>query len=55
MVKARHWTRPHEFKAEVTEKDFVLVEEDISEDLKDGGECAQSSSLLPRQCFHFSM
>ncbi|CAF0885126.1 unnamed protein product [Adineta steineri] len=36
MVKARHWTRPHEFKAEVTEKDFLLVEEDISEDLKDG-------------------
>ena len=37
MVKAYHWSRPHEFKAEVSEKDLVLVEENISEDLKDGG------------------
>ncbi|CAF1341101.1 unnamed protein product [Rotaria sp. Silwood1] len=36
MVKALHWTRPHEFQGEVTKKDFVLVEEELSEDLKDG-------------------
>ncbi|CAF0953438.1 unnamed protein product [Didymodactylos carnosus] len=36
MVKARHWTRPEEFHGEVKESDLKLVEENLSEDLKDG-------------------
>jgi hypothetical protein len=38
MVKARHWTRPKPFQAEVSEKDLKLFEEDLSEDLQAGGE-----------------
>lgn len=37
MVKNRQWTRPNPFKADVSEKDLKLVEEDISEDLQAGG------------------
>lgn len=37
MVKAVHWTRTKQFHGEVTNKDFVLVEENISETLNDGG------------------
>ena len=37
MVKIRQWTRPKPFQGQVTEKDFVLDEEEISEDLQPGG------------------
>jgi hypothetical protein len=37
MVKVRHWTRPHPFKAQVTENNLKLVEEDVCEDVKAGG------------------
>ncbi|CAF1333860.1 unnamed protein product, partial [Adineta steineri] len=36
MVKIRHWTLPNGFKAQVTENDLKLVEEDLSEDLQQG-------------------
>lgn len=37
MVKVRQWTRPNPFKAQVSEKDLKLDEEDLSENLQPGG------------------
>jgi hypothetical protein len=37
MVKVRHWTRPQPFQAQFRESDLKFVEEDLSEDLSDGG------------------
>ncbi len=37
MAKNRQWTRPNPFKAEVSEKDLKLVEEDLPEILQPGG------------------
>lgn len=37
MVKVRHWTRPQPFQAQVSEHDLKLVEEDLCENLSDGG------------------
>jgi hypothetical protein len=37
MTKVRQWTRPNPFKAEVSEKDLKLVEQDLPESLQPGG------------------
>lgn len=37
MVKLRQWTRPKPFEAQVSEKDLVLDEEELPEELQPGG------------------
>ncbi|CAF3923397.1 unnamed protein product [Rotaria sp. Silwood1] len=36
MVKVRYWTRPKPFEGQISENDFKLVEEELSEDLQPG-------------------
>ena len=51
MVKIRQWTRPKPFEAQVSEKDFALDEEEIPDELQQGGKDHKLRSSFTLRCF----